>query len=168
MYRKNGKFGICSHDNEIIEDDIHKNFFWEYSRKINIEEKLKKANIDNIAIQGEFAGYGIQKNRLKLKEFKWFVFTIKDLNKGKSLGLNEMLEICKVLELETVPIEEVDNDLPSKYPTIESLLKRAQGLYSSGSKKEGIVIRPTEPFYSNIISGSLSFKVLNNDFLLKE
>lgn len=168
MYRKNGKFGICSHDNEIIEDENHKNSFWEYSRKIEINEKLKEANIDNIAIQGEFAGCGIQKNRLNLKEFKWFVFTIKDLNTGKRIDLPTMLNICKILNLETVPIEEVDIDLPSKYPNIESLLIRAQGLYSNGSKKEGIVIRPVTPIHSNIINGDLSFKVLNNIFLLKE
>lgn len=37
-----------------------------------------------------------------------------------------------------------------------------------GRKKEGIVIRPRIPVASPTLSGALSFKVLNNDFLLKE
>ena len=45
---------------------------------------------------------------------------------------------------------------------------RARGKYVSGMNKEGIVIRPTEPVYSEIIKGPLSMKVLNNDYLLKE
>lgn len=168
MYRKNGKFGVCSHENEIIEDAEVPSAIWNYARKHQIEEKIIKANYDNIVIQGELAGGGIQKNRLQLKELKWFVFTIKDLNTGHRLSLDEMLEICKNIGLETVPIEEIGEDLISAYPTLDSLLERAKGQYSSGQKKEGIVIRPTIPVYSNVVHGSLSFKVLNNDFLLKE
>ena len=168
MYRKNGKFGVCTHDNEIIYDENVPSVMYDYAIRIGLEEKMKNKGYDNIAIQGEFAGSGIQKNRLKLYKFKWFVFTVKDLSTGKRLSLDKMLEICKDLELETVPIEEIGDDLLAKYPTIESLLERAKGLYESGQKKEGIVIRPVEPVYSAIVSGSLSFKVLNNSFLLKE
>ena len=38
-------------------------------------------------------------------------------------------------------------ELPSKYPTVEALLERADGEYTRGGKKEGIVIRPTEPVF---------------------
>ena len=66
-----------------------------------------------------------------------------------------------------MPIEEVDIDLPSKYPTVESLLTRADGDYPNGGKKEGIVIRPTEPIFSPLISASLSMKVVSNKYLLR-
>jgi len=39
-------------------------------------------------------------------------------------------------------------DLPSKYPTVEALLERADGEYPRGGKKEGIVIRSTEPVFN--------------------
>ena len=65
------------------------------------------------------------------------------------------------------PIEEVEMDLPSKYPTVEALLKRADGSYSKGGKKEGIVIRPTEPVFCSLISASVSMKVVSNRYLLK-
>lgn len=51
--------------------------------------------------------------------------------------------------------------------TVEALLERADGEYPNGGKKEGIVIRPTEPVFSERISGALSMKVVNNKYLLK-
>ena len=71
------------------------------------------------------------------------------------------------MHLSTVPIEEVGNGLPSKYPTVEALLERADGEYPKGGKKEGIVIRPVEPVYCERISASLSMKVVSNKYLIK-
>lgn len=51
--------------------------------------------------------------------------------------------------------------------SIEALLERADGQYPNGGKKEGIVIRPTEPVFSKTLSGPLSMKVVNNKYLLK-
>lgn len=117
------------------------------------------------SIQGELCAPGIQKNRLRLKKPEWYVFTVRE--NGKRIGLNRMLEVCRALDLNSVPIEEVGTDLPSKYPTVEALLERSDGEYPNGGKKEGIVIRPTEPVYCPLISASLSMKVVNNKYLLK-
>ena len=46
-------------------------------------------------------------------------------------------------------------------------LARADGDYPKGGKKEGVVIRPTEPVFCPLISGSLSMKVVSNKYLLK-
>ena len=108
---------------------------------------------------------GIQQNRLKLTRPEWYVFTIRE--DGKRVGLKRMQEICKEMELQMVPVEEVGTDLPSKYPTVEALLERADGEYPKGGKKEGTVIRPTEPVYCERISASLSMKVVSNKYLLK-
>jgi len=78
-----------------------------------------------------------------------------------------MLDLCDRLGMEHVPIEETDIDLPAKYPTVEALLARADGEYPNGGKKEGIVIRPTEPVFCPLISASLSMKVVSNKYLLK-
>ena len=48
----------------------------------------------------------------------------------KLFGLRKMQEICATLELQMVPVEEVGTDLPSKYPTVEALLERADGEYT--------------------------------------
>ena len=78
-----------------------------------------------------------------------------------------MQEICKALQMTTVPIKEIGTDLPAKYPTVEALLMRADGLYPNGGKKEGIVIRTTEPVFCPMISAPLSMKVVSNKYLLK-
>ena len=133
--------------------------------KARMEQFMSAENLSVLTIQGEFCAPGIQRNRLRLTKPEWYVFTIRE--NGKRVGLNRMLEICEILGMEHVPIEEVDVDLPAKYPTVEALLARADGEYPNGGKKEGIVIRPTEPVFSPLISASLSMKVVSNKYLLK-
>ena len=50
---------------------------------------------------------------------------------------------------------------------VEVLFERADGEYQRGGKKEGIVIRPTEPVFNERISAALSMKVVSNKYLLK-
>ncbi len=164
MYRKDGLFGICGRNFEYADDE--KCAMWKYAHEHNIPERMEKLEIDNVAIQGEFCGAGIQKNRLKLVRPEWYVFTVVDLNARRRVSLEKMKELCEKLELKTVPIEEEGIRFP--YDNVEQLLERAKGKYTSGMNKEGIVIRPTEPIYSKTIEGPLSMKVLNNDYLLKE
>jgi hypothetical protein len=101
-----------------------------------------------------------------LKRPEWYVFTIIDLDRNERLPLHKMQQICQLLELQMVPVEEEKEHFP--YDSVEELLERAKGKYPSGMNKEGIVIRPVEPVYSETIGGPLSMKVLNNEYLLKE
>lgn len=164
MYRKDEHFGICGRNYEYADDD--KCAMWKYAHENHIPERMAELGISNVAIQGEFCGAGIQKNRLKLVRPEWYVFTIIDLATHLRYPLNKMQKLCEKLQLEMVPIEEEGGDFP--YDRVEQLLERAKGQYASGMNKEGIVIRPVEPVYSRIIEGPLSMKVLNNDYLLKE
>ena len=133
--------------------------------KGRLEAFVKENGLKTLTIQGEYCGPGILRNRLRLVKPEWYVFTIRE--NGKRVGLDRMLEICRALDLDHIPIEERGQDLPSKYPTVEALLERADGDYPRGGKKEGIVIRPTEPVYCPLISASLSMKVVSNKYLLK-
>lgn len=160
-------FHVTGHNYEYKDDG--KSAFYELVKRDGIEEKVRKYYEENglhlLTIQGELCAPGIQKNRLKLSRPEWYVFTIR--LDGKRLGLRKMQEICETLNLQMVPIEEIGVDLPSKYPTVEALLERADGEYPKGGKKEGIVIRPTEPVFNERISGALSMKVVSNKYLLK-
>lgn len=160
-------FHVTGHNYEYKDDG--NSSFYELVKSMDLQTKMEaffvKNNLSAFTIQGELCAPGIQKNRLKLTKPAWYVFTIRE--NGKRVGLNRMLEICEKLDLESVPIEEVGTDLPAKYPTVESLLERADGNYPKGGKKEGIVIRPTEPVYCKRISASLSMKVVSNKYLLK-
>ena len=161
IYYLHNKVGVCGRNNEYKNDD--KSPMWKYFNENNIPQKL----IDyrrNLIIQGEFAGPGIQKNRLKLKGPGFYVFNIMT-DDMKLLPLDDMIQICNDLGLTHVPIEERGDNF--NY-TLEELLEKARGKYSSGLDKEGIVIRPITPFWSYNLSKPLSFKVLNNDFLKKE
>lgn len=160
-------FHVTGHNYEYKDDG--KSAFYEYVKAREIESKMNsytKANgIHMLTIQGELCAPGIQNNRLRLTKPEWYVFTIR--TDGKRVGLTKMQEICNALNVQTVPIEEIGYDLPSKYPTVEDILARADGEYPNGGRKEGIVIRPTEPVYSTRISASLSMKAVSNKYLLK-
>ncbi|SCZ79916.1 RNA ligase family protein [Pseudobutyrivibrio xylanivorans] len=160
-------FHVTGHNYEYKDDG--KSSFYELVKSLNIQEDMQnyveENKLSTLTIQGEFCGPGIQQNRLKLVRPEWYVFTIRE--NGKRVGLMRMQMICENLHLQMVPIEEVGYDLPSKYASVEDLLARADGEYPKGGKKEGIVIRPTEPVYSELISGSLSMKVVSNKYLLK-
>lgn len=164
MYWMNGKFGVCGRNYEYADDG--KCAMWKYAHGHRIAENLKEKKVSNIAIQGEFCGAGIQKNRLKLQHPEWYVFTVIDLTTRRRYTLEAMQKLCAELELKMVPIEEIRENFT--YADVKALIERAKGKYASGMNKEGIVIRPTEPVYSPIIEGPLSMKVLNNDYLLKE
>lgn len=160
-------FHATSHNCELKDDGM--SAFYKLVNERGYKEKLiafaEKEGLNEFVVQGEFCAPGIQKNRLKLTKPEWYVFTI--IENGNRVGLTRMLDICKELGFITVPIEEVDMDLPSKYPTVEALLERADGEYPNGGKKEGIVIRPTTPIYNHKIQGNLSMKVVSNKYLLK-
>ena len=161
-------FHVTGHNYEYKDDGTSS--FYEYIKQKNYEYNMRHAmgrfNIKTLTIQGEFCAPGIQKNPLRLTKPEWYVFTIRE--NGKRVGLERMCNLCSFMGMQTVPIEEVDFDLHSKYPTVESLLERADGNYSTGGRKEGIVVRPTEPIYNSTIGGPLSMKVVSNKYLLKQ
>lgn len=162
-YFNNGEFGVCSRNIEYKQDDV--NTFWKCAIKYNLAEKMKEYG-KNIAIQGEVCGPSIQKNRLNLKKHDLYCFNAYDIQNGKYFDYAEALEIFKVLGLNTVPCEYLGEF--KKEWDIDTLLKMASGKYiGTDNAKEGIVIRPTKESLSMELKGRLSFKVINNEYLLK-
>ena len=165
-------FHVTGHNFEYKDDG--RSGFYEYIKEKDLETKMRMVkdmeNLQTLTVQGEWCGRGIQKNRLKLMKPHWFIFTI-DID-GKRCGLRQMerIAIRLGLNLDLVPIVEEGFDLPGTYPTIDDLLIRASQdntkIYQGG-EPEGIVIRPQEPVYSQILQGPLSMKVINNKYLLK-
>ena len=147
--------GTCSFYNLVKEKDI----------EINVRQYFEENKLQMLTIQGELCAPGIQQNRLKLIRPEWYVFTVRI--DGKRVGLSKMQEVCEAIGLMMVPVEEIGTDLSLRYPTVEALLERADGEYPNGGKKEGIVIRPTEPVFNERISAPLSMKVVSNKYLLK-
>lgn len=155
----NNDFQVCSRNNSMKLDG--NNVYLTMAKKYDIMGVLKGLNI---AIQGEICGPGIQKNRLGLKEVDLFIFNVWDIEKRKYFNGRELKNICTMMGLKTVPF-----NCPFTFNhTIEQLLEMAKGLYpETKNRREGIVIRPVEEMYSKTLKGRMSFKVLNNEYLLE-
>lgn len=160
-------FHVTGHNYEYKDDDSSS--FYRLVKERNyraaMEKYMAEHGIRILTIQGEFCAPGIQRNRLKLAKPEWYVFTVRI--DGNRAGLEKMKEVAAAIGAPTIPVEETGHDLPSRYPGVDALLKRAEGSYPKGGPKEGIVIRTKEPEFCRLISGPLSMKVVNNRYLLK-
>jgi len=166
IYFKDGKVGVCGRNQEYKEEPGDCSM-WAFVYKHGLKDKLSALG-ENIALQGEFCGAGIQKNRLNLLEPKLFIFDvvkIGDNDRLRKCGLAEILNYCGILGIDSVPVEEVGNSFNYK---LAELLEKARGKYPSGKDKEGIVVRTQEFWHNNELQHKMSFKVINNDFLKKE
>jgi RNA ligase (TIGR02306 family) len=161
---KDGETHVCSRNNSLVADDA--NTFWQMERKYDILNKLKAKG--NYAIQGELCGPGIQGNKMGLEELDLFIFNIFDCDKWEYLGFDTMMRYIKEWGLSPCPPAFADYLIRfAEPPSIEQLLDMAKGNYDNGDPREGIVIRPTEEMQCRTLHGRASFKVVNNDFLLK-
>jgi len=156
VYFIDGKIGCCSRNMEIKDEEGA--LYWLPVYKYGLKEKLAKYG-KNIVITGEICGPGIQKNKLRLPAIEWYVFDVKDWNEGRYFPYEKALDICAELGLNFVPLEERGDSFAY---TLEELLEKAKGKYPSSLDKEGIVVRDL------MSPKTVSFKVLNNDALLKE
>lgn len=174
FYIYDGEFGVCSRNLDLCrpepfvegtvmcEDGIERpkkeNTFWKVARELGIEEKMFAIG-GNIACQGEIVGEGIQGNPYRIKGQTLRVYNAFDIDTQEYLDLEKLKSTANVLGLEMVPIIDEEFKLPE---TIDELLKFAEGksVLNSSTEREGYVIRSHDM--------QTSFKVISNNFLLKE
>jgi len=156
VYYIDGKIGCCSRNKEIKDEESA--LYWIPVYKYGLKDKLASLG-RNIVLTGEICGPGIQKNKLRITDIEWYVFDVKDRDSGKYLPYDEAVRLCTGLGLSFVPLEERGECFAY---SLETLLEKAKGKYPSGLDKEGIVVR------DSFSPKAVSFKVLNNDALLKE
>jgi RNA ligase (TIGR02306 family) len=178
-YFRDGIFGVCSRNLELAdpgefepgvvmcEDGIERpkkeNTFWKVAKELFIQEKLGALD-ENYAIQSELVGEGVQGNPYKIKGHTIRIFNVFNIDTQEYLGLGEMEEFLKKINIDNYPLELVpvldrDYKLPD---TIEEILSQADGksVLHKDTDREGIVIRNHDK--------SVSFKAISNTFLLKE
>ncbi|MEY4903703.1 MAG: hypothetical protein RLZZ292_1518, partial [Bacteroidota bacterium] len=161
-YVKDGVFGVCSRNLDLLETDD--NSLWKCARSLDIEAKLLELN-KNIALQGEIFGEGIQSNKYKLKGQSVRFFNAFEIDTHRYFDFPAFTTLMETLELETVPILERNYILERDIPT---LVEKAAGksVLHKDTHREGIVIRPlVEQIERNF--GRVSFKAINPTFLLK-
>lgn len=149
------------------------NAFFSVARKYDIASRLPKG----MAIQGELVGPGIQKNRMKLESGDLYIFNVWDGTIQRYLDFPDACAFCEEHGFKMVPLvgtctEDVfhfeDNrpNINVEY-TLDWFLNFAEGKYpGTKTHREGIVIRPLREAHSKVLRGRLSFKVLNNSYLL--
>ena len=159
-----GHFSVCSRNMMLTESET--NTFWKVAKLYQLEEKLSLEAYSHLAIQGEVCGPGIQKNRLNLKEHDLFVFSIFDTITGQYLGWEDFIRTVQALRLKNVPL--LYKGVFEPWWGVGHLLEMAEGSYEGTSnQREGIVIRPLVEYMSTTLKGRLSFKTINNLYLLK-
>jgi len=123
----------------LVEDE--ENSFWKRARELDVQNKLRVLG-DNIAIQGEPMGEGIQGNKLKLKGQIIYVFNI---DKYEYLVYQQFVDFMKNLEL---PIVTLQNNEYERENDINATVKRSM-IKNEIFKEvwaEGVVIRPKKEF----------------------
>jgi RNA ligase (TIGR02306 family) len=153
---------VCSRNHAKKDDPEKRCVYWEVAREYGMDSFAD--TWPKYAIQAEVCGPGIQKNRMGLSRLTPFVFNIILTESRRLLPYRYMEELCRVFNFPVVPLLE---DGKSFGYTLEELLEKAKGKYPNTSNhQEGIVVRAD--MYSRVLRGPMSFKAINQDFLMKE
>jgi RNA ligase (TIGR02306 family) len=154
FYSKDGVFGVCSRNLELLETEG--NTFWKVARELKLEEWLTSQDV-NYSIQGELIGESIQGNPYKIKGQTVGFFNAFNIDTQEYLGLEEFEKLISSMGIKSVPILDREFTLPD---TIDELLTYAdeKSVLNSNFDREGVVIRS--------LDRKISFKVISNKFLL--
>jgi RNA ligase (TIGR02306 family) len=171
IYVKDGEVGVCSRNLELKLDESNAgNTFVKTAMESRLLESLEwfhKETRQNIAIQGELMGPGIQGNREKLDEHRIYIFDVWDIDRQAYLGnderqwvLESALSICE--RVRHVPRFHHDVTLRELGVTcIDDLLEMA-------NQHKSLNHPIAEGFVFKEVYGNHSFKVISNRFLMKE
>ena len=155
-YLIDGEFGVCSRNMDLKRDE--NNTFWKVAIEEDIEQKLRAYGADNIAIQGELIGPGIQGNIYNLISHHFKVFDVYDIQEGYYLLPEDRKTFVDVVGLKHVPV--LGTHLLVD-PDIDSILLAAEGksLLNPNQEREGVVYKS--------MNSQFSFKAISNKYLLK-
>ncbi len=159
-FLKKGVFSVASRNLELIETED--NTLWKVARSLDIENKLQSLGKD-YALQGELVGEFVQGNKYKLKAQTAFFFNVFDIDAYRYLNFEEYTEMLARLDLKSVPILDTNYTLQNNIETLVEMSKGKSALYDV--MREGIVIRTLTELRD--VTGRVSFKSINPDFLLK-
>lgn len=160
-----GEHLVCTR-NFAVKDEAGGANFWAYFRSRGLDSSLPSG----FAIQGEWVGPGVQNNRLGLVANGFYAYQVYSIDRAGYLDHEDFLRFCGERGIRTVP--EWARFTIDESTSVESLLALANATYPNGFPMEGIVVRPLrESEHVGPITrrklGRSSFKVINNEFLLR-
>ncbi len=153
-YYRDGGFGVCSRNLELVES--HSNSLWLAAYALGLPEKI--GSFGNIALQGELVGEKVQGNPYRIQGQKVYFFNAFHIDTQRYFTYDELTALCRELRLLTVPVISDDFALPD---TIDAMLLYAEGksMVHGSADREGVVVRSHDK--------KVSFKAISNSFLLK-
>ena len=154
------ELNVCSRNNQIGEHTTNK--FWMAVN--NHDLKTKMIDFDDITIQAELIGQGVQKNKLGIDGVDLGVFNVATKHSRDRFSLTDMEIICEKLGVPMVPLVTVIENFNMTFDELQELADKQ--VYANGEVAEGIVIRPCEPFFSRALRQVWSVKVINRDYRL--
>jgi RNA ligase (TIGR02306 family) len=165
-YCLDGTFGYCSRNLELKEEG--ENTYNKIAHELRLKETLLQIQ-RNIAIQGEIVGDGINKNHLKIKGVEFHVFDIYDIDKRRLLLPEERISLIKNMNnprIKHIPILKSNIKIFQICKTMQELLEYAKGksTHNPNAEREGLVFKSVKLDDNN---QTISFKVVNNEYLLK-
>lgn len=157
-YVRDGVFGVCSRNQELKVDDH--NPWCDMARSLNLQELMlhycEFRKIDNLVIQGELIGHGMNGNKYLMPDRKLFLFTAQ--HNGKRVHHQALEQTALCLGIPMVPLLHI-----SRYMSVKDHLEAANALRSTINPEvlaEGYVAR-------SVTDSCISFKVISNEWLLK-
>lgn len=164
IYYKDGEVGVCSRNLELkLEDDS--NSFVRMAKDSGLIEALMQIG-ENIAIQGELMGPGIQGNHEGFKELRLYVYDIYDIQEGNYILPMDRIEILARMQdiglkhVYHVPIEYLMVRLfDFQITDIQKLIDFADGPSINANLREGLVFKS--------MTRDFSFKIISNKYLVK-
>ena len=165
--RPDKPFYLCSRKFELDFDETSE--WWKPIIQSNLQEKMKELYETpngeftgvELAIQGEIVGPKFNKNRDRYTEVHWKVFRIFDVTHQKFVDPFKRYKICHLLGLEHVKVMVKSCKIFEVCKNLDSFLSYVEGQTDHGLPREGMVFKKVD-------DGSVSFKVINNQYLLKE
>lgn len=163
IFLRNGVFGVCSRNLEIKPDEPGR--FTDIVKQDNLEEKIRRLGLLDVAVQGELCGPGIQGNKYGLTRLQFFPFQIFDINFKEYFDHSDFVLACRRMKLEPVPcIWQGKLDGRGVKEVVEMAVIRSR--LAKDKWAEGLVFRP-EVEVVDYRGNRVSFKAKNPEFLIK-
>jgi len=161
VYKLNERIGVCGRNWEYKETPNHP--MWKVARKNNFLEALK-AFSKNIALQGELIGEGIHKNKENISGQEFYLFDVFDIDTGKRLGKTQRESVVSCLRahgarIVCCPVLDIITLGHFEGQVVNMLQYAAGPSLNAKNKREGVVFKR--------LDGERSFKVISNNYLLK-
>jgi hypothetical protein len=146
----------CSRNLDLKRDE--NNSFWKIAIAHCIEEEMRDMGLDNIAIQGELVGLGVQGNIYNLSFLDFHVYDVYDVQEGEYWDPSYRRTLVHDLGLKHVPLLGTE----ATVSTVEDILTLAEGgsILFPKQEREGIVFKAN--------NGGVTFKAISNKYLLKQ